>query len=339
MEAVGATEEFLDELLISQFGDVGCPHCQQLVAPNSHRLVDGREFLFFGWRHFFLQLKDTIKSPTKIYRLYEVTEHWSRLAVLVNFTWKKIPVKPFTHLWTVGYKNFKSEAPHLLCFPSKQDELQMVPTVLETNERLISSHKMCWRWKGKETNPTSLTLLKGIFSISCCFSSCSRLWGFSGDPGRDWQKMSFTGEALNLPSKVRTCHCDTFKYSNQLSALRFWLCRCPGGAGASLDETGKAPEAVALLRAGKKGTELGIWIVNPVMSLGCIPRLPPPPFLFYQGDVRGEWWSCVFIFGVSSNPSRPSLWKEAAAPDFILIQQQNTFPVHFLCFFPTAAEA
>lgn len=47
MEAVGATEEFLDELLISQFGDVGCSHCQQLVAPNSHRLVDGREFLFF----------------------------------------------------------------------------------------------------------------------------------------------------------------------------------------------------------------------------------------------------------------------------------------------------
>lgn len=26
MEAVGATEEFLDELLIGQFGDVGCPH-------------------------------------------------------------------------------------------------------------------------------------------------------------------------------------------------------------------------------------------------------------------------------------------------------------------------
>lgn len=216
----------------------------------------------------------------------------------------------------------------------------MVSTVLKTNESLTSSHKMCWRWKGNETNPTSLTLLKGIFSISCCFSSCSRLWGFSGDPGRDWQKMSFTGEALNLPSKVRTCHCETCKYSNQLSALSFWLCHCPGGAGASLDES---PKGWGTAQGRKKGHWTWNLDCEPCDVTGQHSQAATSTLHFLPRWCKGGmmilcvYFRCLLL--VASNPSRPSLWKEAAAPDFILIQQQNNFPVHFLCFFPTATEA
>lgn len=159
--------------------------------------------------------------------------------------------------------------------------------------------------------------------------------------------MSFTGEALNLPSKVRTSHCYTFKYRNQFSALSVWICCCSGGAGVSLDEMPGVEGKPWRLRhclgllwehmTGKKGIKLEIWVVIPVVTLGSIPRLPPPPFLIYQGDGRGGMMIlCVYFKSfllVARDPSMPSLWKEAAAPDCILIKQQNKLPVHFLCFF------
>lgn len=48
------------------------------------------------------------------------------------------------------------------------------------------------------SSPTSLFLRKGTLRISSCCSNCLRVTGLNGEPGRDWQNMSFTGEALNL---------------------------------------------------------------------------------------------------------------------------------------------
>lgn len=49
----------------------------------------------------------------------------------------------------------------------------------------------------------SMLELKGGLSISSCSrSSWDRLWGLRGEPPRAWQKMSFTGEDLNLRRSV-----------------------------------------------------------------------------------------------------------------------------------------
>ena len=52
-----------------------------------------------------------------------------------------------------------------------------------------------------DNSHTSLFLLKGTLSISSCCSNCLRVRGLNGDPGSDWQNMSFTGDALNLFSE------------------------------------------------------------------------------------------------------------------------------------------
>lgn len=110
-------------------------------------------------------------------------------------------------------------------------------------------------------------------------------------------------------------------YRNQHSALSFWICCCSGGAGASLDEMPGVQGKPQRLRhhsglfgehmTGKKSTELGIGVVILVMSLGSTPKLPPPFFLFYQGDIRGGmmilcvYFQCFLL--VARNPSMPSL--------------------------------
>lgn len=74
------------------------------------------------------------------------------------------------------------------------------------------------------------------------------------------------------------------------------------------------------------------WGCNPCDHWAAFPGCHLHISFFTKVTLGGEWWSCVFIFSVSSWwPG--TLWKETAAPDFILIKQQNNFPVHFLCFF------
>lgn len=49
-----------------------------------------------------------------------------------------------------------------------------------------------------DNSHTSLFLLKGTLRISSCCSNCLSVRGLNGDPGNDWQNISFTGDALNL---------------------------------------------------------------------------------------------------------------------------------------------
>lgn len=72
MEAVGATKELLDKLVVSQFGDVGGSHSQQLMASNSHRLVNGRELLFPCGMHFFLKWKKTHTPVERLQGPYKI---------------------------------------------------------------------------------------------------------------------------------------------------------------------------------------------------------------------------------------------------------------------------
>lgn len=165
--------------------------------------------------------------------------------------------------------------------------------------------------------------------------------------------MSFTGEALNLPSKVRTSHCYTFKYRNQFSALSVWICCCSGGAGVSLDEMPGVEGKPWRLRhclgllwehmTGKKGIKLEIWVVIPVVTLGSIPRLPPPPFLIYQGDGRGGMMIlCVYFKSfllVARDPSILPSGRRQQLRIVSLSSNRTSCLCTFCVFFPAAAEA
>lgn len=56
----------------------------------------------------------------------------------------------------------------------------------------------------------------GLSNSSCCWSSCDRLWGLSGEPARAWQKMAFTGDDLNLRGDEI---CDNLEDHNQQGEL------------------------------------------------------------------------------------------------------------------------